>query len=311
MNNLKKPLVSVLVPAYNHKSWVKETILSIVNQTYGYENIELIVTDDCSSDNTPIILTDLAQIYGFKLIIHQQNKGICSTLNEMISLSKGKYITVIASDDRMFLDKIENQIYILNKNPDIDILAGSCFIIDKDGNTIYSFPIPSEHRITTYSFDDLFLMLKPGVPAGSLIIKRDLFHRIGAFDPNYKVEDYYFLLKAAAHKAKIARSNLPFNYYRLHRSSFSSNIEIMDVEVNKILEIYKEHPKYHKAKQNRQIFNLSKGVFNSKSLVIKHLIEDPTLFLNSKIIKVLAMLVLPHSFIKGKFIEDSFRNARL
>lgn len=310
MNKLEKPIVTVIVPAYNHQEWVKESILSVINQTYGYENIQLIVTDDCSTDNTPKILKDLAEIYDFDLILHQRNNGICSTLNEMISLSKGKYITSIASDDIMFVDKIEKQINILNEHPDIDILAGSCFIIDKDGNNIYSFPIPNEQTLITYSFEDLFLMLKPGFPAGSIIIKRDLFQKIGAYDSNYKVEDYYFLLKAAANKAKIVRSNLPFNYYRLHRSSFSCNFEVMELEVDKILEIYKDHPKYSKALQNRKLFNLSKGVFNSKLNVISSLIGNPTLFLNKNVIKLLVMLVLPNIFIQGKFLEDSFRNAR-
>lgn len=310
MYNTEKPLISVIVPAYNHELWVKETILSIVNQTYGYEeNIQLIVSDDCSTDKTPEILKELSKIYDFQLIQHQQNMGVCSTFNELISFCKGKYIAGIASDDIMFLDRIENQVRILNNKPDIDILAGNCSLIDKYGKTIYSYPTVNNEELTTYNFEDLFLRLKPGFPASSVIIKRELFLAIGAFDPNYKIEDYYFWLKATYNKAKVVRCNIPVTYYRLHQASISSNTEIMEIELKKILDIYNDHPKYHKAIQNYDISNISRKIFTSKSLVTKHLIKNPKLFLNRRILKILAMLIIPNYLLKRKFIEDSFRNA--
>jgi alpha-1,3-rhamnosyltransferase len=105
-----KPRVSVLIPAYNHEKFVEDAILSVVNQSYGFENIELIVTDDCSSDNTVEKLQRLQQQYGFRLILHHKNIGVSSTLNEMILLASSIYITSFASDDVMVPDRIQNQI---------------------------------------------------------------------------------------------------------------------------------------------------------------------------------------------------------
>lgn len=307
----EKPLVSVLVPAYNHEAWVNETILSVINQTYGYENIQLIVTDDCSTDDTAAILGELAAKFNFELIIHKKNIGLPSTLNEMISLSKGKYITICASDDIMILDRIENQINILKKNPDIDILAGAGVLIDEYGKTIYAFSKEPDSSLIDYSFDDLFLRLKPGFAAGSVIIKSDLFKRIGAYDPNYKVEDYYFWLKAAYNKAKIVKCNMPFLYYRVHQKSFSSNEKLMDQEDSKILAIYESHPKYSKAIRYREFNLMSKWIFISKIIVIQHLIKNPILFFNRRVIKVLTMLILPSYILKRKFPENYFRYAAL
>lgn len=213
-----KPLVTVAVPAYNHEAWVEETILSIVNQTYGYENIQLIVTDDCSTDRTPAILQKLADKYNFELILNKQNMGICLTINNMIKLTEGKYYIGIASDDIMFLDRIERQVEILTKNPEIDILAGRSIVIDSEGKEIGSKYQSYDDSLTTYSFEDIFLRLKPGFPAGSAIIKKELFDRIGAYDPEYKIEDYYFWLKASHNAANITLCNRPFFYYRLHHS---------------------------------------------------------------------------------------------
>ena len=71
-----KPLVSVIVPAYNHELYITQTIESIVNQSYGYENIELIVIDDCSKDNTGIILKEMQKKYLFTLIHNEENIGV-------------------------------------------------------------------------------------------------------------------------------------------------------------------------------------------------------------------------------------------
>ena len=106
------PLVSVIVPCYNHEKYVEETIESIVNQTY--ENIELIVIDDGSKDASPQIIEELSKKYNFKFI-HRSNKGLSATLNEGIRLSQGKYISVCASDDKLKLDKIEKQVKFMEE----------------------------------------------------------------------------------------------------------------------------------------------------------------------------------------------------
>jgi len=298
-----KPLVTVIVPAYNHEAWVEETIISIVNQTYGFDNIQLIVTDDCSSDNTPKILSELALKYNFELILHQQNKGICLTINEMIALAKGKYIAGIASDDIMILDRIDKQIEILRENPDIDILAGSCLLIDKDGVVIQLTSKNNADSLITYDFEDLFLRLKPGFPAGSAMIKSELYQRIGTYDPKFKIEDYYFWLKAAYNHANIQFRNFPVFYYRLHNASTSSNPKLMDEELHKILLIYKSHPQYYKASQGLKLDTLLKMIFASKTTVINYLFKNPTLLTNRKVIKIIAMLVMPSFMLQQKFPE--------
>jgi alpha-1,3-rhamnosyltransferase len=309
MSELQNPLVSVLIPAYNHEAWVEEAILSVVNQTFGYENIELIVADDCSKDNTTEILKTLAATYAFKLVLHTQNKGLVSTINELISLASGEYIASFASDDKLFLDRIENQISIMIKNPDIDILVGDSVLMDENGKTLSVISKNSDTSLIYYNFDDLFMRLRPGFAAGTAIYKRDLFERIGTYDPNYLIEDYYFWLKATFNKAKIAKCNSPFLYYRLNSNSISSNVNLMDDERIKILEIYKSHPNYYKAIQNYKINKLASWVFNSKLNVITHLILNPKLLLNRKTMKVVAMIFMPLPILKKKFPEKYFRYA--
>lgn len=308
MNEFKKPLVSVMIPAYNHERFVEEAILSVINQTYGYENIQLIVVDDCSSDTTPSILSDLESKYQFKLILHQHNMGICSTLNEMISLCEGIYITGFASDDIMVQDRIENQVNIMKKNSDFDILAGDSILIDKHGEILYKYTQNSVYTQIHYSFEDLFLSSKPRFAAGTAMYKNELFTRIGKYNPDFKIEDYYFWLKAAYNGAKIVKLNIPFLYYRVLNNSISSNERLMDEEGSKILSIYKNHPLYNSAKENREFFTLTKLIFKNKREVIQRLKRNPNMIKNKRIIKLLVMLILPKFILKKKFPENYFRN---
>ena len=102
---MESPLVSVIIPCYNCIKYVEEAVMSIVNQTY--QNMEILITDDCSSDGTYEILKKLAKLdKRIKLYRNQKNEKIIETLNKMIHKSKGKYIARMDSDDISVLTRI-------------------------------------------------------------------------------------------------------------------------------------------------------------------------------------------------------------
>ena len=95
------PLISLLVPAYNHEKYIEETILSLIAQTYP--NLELLVIDDGSKDNTFTVLKSLEGVCQKRFAnVHfetQNNQGVGGTLNQLLEMAKGEYIYMIASDD--------------------------------------------------------------------------------------------------------------------------------------------------------------------------------------------------------------------
>ena len=91
-----KNLVSIIVPYFNHKDFIEELLISIKNQTYN--NLEIIVINDGSSDGSLKLLKYLKSKYSFNLYT-QKNKGICATLNRGLSLARGEFINIIGSDD--------------------------------------------------------------------------------------------------------------------------------------------------------------------------------------------------------------------
>lgn len=106
--------VSILIPLYNAESYIAETIDSIIKQSY--ENIEIIIVDDGSTDNS----YEIAQNYASEKVkvVQQANKGACAARNKALELSTGEYIVFFDADDIMYKDKIKNQMSLVQKYGD-------------------------------------------------------------------------------------------------------------------------------------------------------------------------------------------------
>ena len=142
----KKPLVTVITPAYNAEKFIVEAIDSVLNQTY--KEFEYIIIDDCSTDKT----LKIAQTYAKKdkrvrVYKNEKNLGIAGNRNKGVSLAKGKYIMWQDADDISISDRMENQVNILEKNKDMGIVGGALLFFDEKG----------EHGRREYPTNDLEL----------------------------------------------------------------------------------------------------------------------------------------------------------
>ena len=102
---MKNDLISIVVPIYNVEKYLNRCIDSIINQTY--KNIEIILVDDGSIDNSKMICDEYSNLDNRIVVIHKENGGLSSARNTGIDIAKGKYITFIDSDDFIELDYIE------------------------------------------------------------------------------------------------------------------------------------------------------------------------------------------------------------
>lgn len=108
-------LVSVIIPVYNSEKFIKETIKTVQNQTY--KNYELIVVNDCSTDNSKkIIEEEIKKDNKIKLINLKENSGVAIARNTGIDNAKGKYIAFLDADDLWEKEKLEKQIEFMSKN---------------------------------------------------------------------------------------------------------------------------------------------------------------------------------------------------
>lgn len=181
------PLVSIIIPIYNGSNYMKEAIDSALAQTY--KNIEIIVVNDGSTDNTD----EIARSYGDKIrYFKKENGGVATALNLAIKEAKGDYISWLSHDDVYYKNKIEAQIEVLNNLNDKNTVLFS------DIETINENGIVVSKRILKDKFSNpndklpLFWLLNGLIHGCSLLIKKDIYFEFNLFDENlFTVQDYY------------------------------------------------------------------------------------------------------------------------
>lgn len=129
-------LVSIVIPNYNYGLYIRQAIESAVNQSY--KNIEIIIIDDCSTDNSVEIINEYVEKYNnIKLFVNDKNMGVVATHNRCIELSNGEYITVLSSDDYIHSQFIEKSIKKLREYPTAAMVATDLSYVDNDNNVTY------------------------------------------------------------------------------------------------------------------------------------------------------------------------------
>ncbi len=184
----KIPLVSVIIPTYNRAHLVKDAINSALQQTY--KNVEVIVIDDGSTDNTKEILAK----YGNKInYLYKENGGCSSARNLGVSKARGEYIAFLDSDDLWYPEKIEKQTAVI-KMTNYNIVMSDIEFVDKDNNHL-SF---SNLREVIKKDGDImkYLLYRPYITCSYMLIKKTVFSKVGIFDETFKTaEDLDMLLR--------------------------------------------------------------------------------------------------------------------
>ena len=186
------PLVSVIIPSFNHEIYVVEAINSVLEQTY--RNIELVVIDDGSCDNSVSLLKALSEEMHFTFV-SQANSGIPKTLNTAIrQYANGSLICILASDDIFHPSKVELQVRALLNTPDVEFcFAQAVEFDDRTKESLRYFPKkgmgPLEIKKLTF--------FQP-FAAGSIMFTRNLYDRIGGFSEKLTYEDWDFCIRCRA-----------------------------------------------------------------------------------------------------------------
>lgn len=185
---MNKPKVSVLIPAYNHEKFLKDTIESVINQTFS--DFELLISDDCSTDHSAQIIKSFSdkRITG---IFFEENKGTVRSLNHLLRLAKGEYIAVLGSDDIWELDKLEKQIQVLEQDKSLAACFTWANIIDQNANLL-----DEQTEFLTHIFEckncDKASMLREIFSSGnhfchsSVLIRSNIHRQIGEYNIAYR-----------------------------------------------------------------------------------------------------------------------------
>lgn len=172
-----RPLISVVLPTYNREVYIKRAIDSVLCQTY--ENLELIIVDDKSADNTLAVVSTLQDVR-VKLVRHDRNLGCSAARNTGIDAARGEFIAFQDSDDVWLPHKLEKQLRVLRSSPHSRACFGSFIRCDQGRATVYGFLSDIELR----KFDEL--ILKENLVSPQTILAEAAFIKeFGKFDVNF------------------------------------------------------------------------------------------------------------------------------
>ncbi len=236
--NSSPPLVSIIVSCYNHEQYIRACIDSIMQQTYS--NIELIVIDDGSTDNSAQILEQLCEQYQFSFE-RQENIGLTRTLNKAFAKAKGQYIAPLGSDDILFLDKTAKQVEFLNQRADIAVVGGNILCIDDQGK------IKQRQRFKDYheaDFNSVFLTPKQIPAAPTVMIRAEVLSEVKGFNTQTNLEDLDLWLRITHAGYKIAVLNDVLAYYREHSSNSYKNYQFMTESLMQTYANYSDEKDY-------------------------------------------------------------------
>lgn len=196
--------VTVVAVCFNHERFVLECLESIRAQTF--QDFELIVADDCSRDRSPEIIAEwLEQHYpNARFIRHERNMGLCKTLNEILSVARGEFLSMIATDDLWETDKIERQVTAILAQPgDVAVVYSDAGVMDEAGAPMQPDFIERHRPGIVPPSGDVFSALVAGnfIPAMSTMTRRGAVESVGGYDERLSYEDYDMWLRLArSHK---------------------------------------------------------------------------------------------------------------
>lgn len=262
------PLVSIIMPAYNHENYIEETLESIINQ--DYQNIELIIFNDGSKDKTgekiEAMEQRLKQRFTRYIYISKDNEGICKTLNKGLDLAAGDYIVPFPSDDVMYPQRIRLQVEYFINHPYFKMIYTNGYLVRSKARMNLNIQYPEHDKFSSYLqfFEgylfDFMLVNVFKMPTPSIMIAKECYSMVGKYDEDLLCEDPDMFIKISRFYC-IGCIKDPLILHRMHGTN-AGNPNIVVPSVLKMKEKYDKSPLFTKDQREKlyQTFKIYTGV---------------------------------------------------
>lgn len=208
-------LISIVLPVYNGEKYLRESIDSIRNQTYT--NWELLILDDCSTDNSPDIALEYVKADDrIKYFRNDHNLRLPRNLNRGFSLAKGDYLTWTSDDNRYKSTALEKMHSALVDNDGVEFVYASCRIIDEQGEPIeYIMVTPGQEQNVIGS----------NCVGACFMYTRKAYQAVGEYDPEFTlVEDWDYWQRICARFSSLGIAEILYEY-RWHAGALTSTMK--------------------------------------------------------------------------------------
>ncbi|QXW17941.1 glycosyltransferase family 2 protein [Comamonas aquatica] len=291
MNFENLPLVTVIVPAYNHEKFIEQCIRSIFAQTYS--NYEVVVINDGSKDRTLEILEELNKEFDFNLV-NQKNSGCAAALNSAIkNFSNGDFVSICASDDYWDDSKLSKQVDFMLKHEKIPFCFNKNYFVDEydrvveDATRLANNGLKGGHIFKDIIFQNFH-------PLPGYIFRKKVFEDVGLYREDVWTEDFYMNLRISE-KYEIGFIDEFLSFYR-YPTNFNKKLISRKVsDAHKLcIDQYKESVFYDEAvlRWNYRNFMMYSGVKEMKYLAVNGMWNSIVYFYKWNYIKSLIRLIL-------------------
>lgn len=292
-------LVSVIILSYNHVGFIENTIRSILNQSY--KNIEIIVIDDGSTDDSVVFLQKLRKEIEFKLVC-KENGGVVSAINVGIQEANGDYIVLHACDDISLPNRVANQIEVFLRYPEASFISSNINLVNKEG--VYQKELLKRKKEKIINLDDAIL----GADISSVGCMYNAKHlKFIVLDETYIAEDpqIHLLLLSKFKYAIVDYGEPVLNYYLNPKGLMNTKIEKLLIQHVKLLRSYKENKNFQRAYRRVKLSYLSIVTERSKKEAIIYLSKNITLIKEDGFNRVFIKTLIPSK------VHFLFKNNRL
>jgi glycosyltransferase involved in cell wall biosynthesis len=221
------PLVSVLIPAFNHERFVQRCLDSVLEDPYPAK--ELIIIDDGSADETGDRIADWVAEHCMELpieFVRRENMGTAATLNELVVRASGEFLRPGASDDYLLPGGLGAQVRYLLEHPDKGAVIGDSIVVDQDGNKIHDSGMRDLHGANKrlYGSDDGIrrAVIRQWAVGGPVaLMRRSALDTVDRWSEGLRIEDWDLFLRLAARDA-IGFIDVSVCAYRIHGKNLST-----------------------------------------------------------------------------------------
>ncbi|BAY08406.1 glycosyl transferase family protein [Calothrix sp. NIES-2098] len=210
------PKISVLMSVYNGSHYLRESIESILNQTF--RDFEFIIIDDCSTDKSWKIITEYSeQDERIILVKNQENLGLTKSLNKGLKIARGEYIARQDADDISLLERLEKELIFLDEHPDVALVSCNLEIINSEGFTIDKWQLACDSNLVAWYL--LFYNRLGG--HSQFLFRKEVILNLGGYCETFRYSQDYELLCRLAKVGKIAIIPEFLLKYRMHNQAIS------------------------------------------------------------------------------------------
>ncbi|MDQ3893863.1 MAG: glycosyltransferase [Actinomycetota bacterium] len=206
--------MSVLIPTFNYAHYLEECVRSVRRQTFT--NVEIIVIDDCSTDNTHAVVTALAE-HDLRYVRHETNRGPAVARNTGLRMARGRYVALIDADDLMTPENLSRKVAVLERHPGVALVHSGAVPIDERGRAI----TPSGRHASKpggFRLEDPFpgILYENPIIASAAVVRKDPLDRLGGFDPQLRRAEDWDLWVRLARSSRFAYIDEPLVRVRIH-----------------------------------------------------------------------------------------------